>query len=324
MSQDSSHESQYEQLAGGTHRVTVRSSTEAAAPNADDHLQRMLGLPSTAIYKQSLREEMYHSASPHQGVLSTARTPFGSVATDLTDDTRITVDGLEMDIRQAVRIGIVQKRPDGTFTDGRTPAGPSRSAADLGLTHEDRSSEDGPTEGDMAFEAENVPMPLDPVSVQALAEVAREVTPMQLNDALSVFTASIARGTQEPDIAEIARRTGLDPEVAERHMKTLAAAYYVQAEDYFESKGVDFKDLAEVMLREDPRALAAAYAQAVRMQNPKAFERLLPRYKAAKGRPADPDVDRVMQLQRDTQQRPAGEYMNPEVTDEAKRRFRGY
>ena len=295
---------------GGVQRVTVRSArdSEMTSDRSAEALAKVDATQHTAFRKEQMRVNFSEMPNGLDGVLSTARTPWGTPTHEVDSKSVIEVEGISMQVREAERLGLVRKDASGQYRSlyapAQVPQGPRRRTdmddpmRNLFREEYERAPEGTPSvpeeaplsDGDRALIEEAGPKPfVDAADERALREIATAVTPEALGRGLEMYTRAIGEGREEIDLAALSQVTNLPPEQTEKLWTAVRDAYAKQAAAFMADKDIDYLDFVRVMRQTDPKALASMWATHVRTQNPSVYARYIGKYKADRGALANPD-----------------------------------
>lgn len=274
------------------HSNTITTATDASDGNVSRVLFSRDGGQSDQSGPRSLGQAPTKTHSSHstwndQGPM----TPWGSPAGELNEDTRISVGGMTVRVKEAMRLGLVSRNAAGhlQMNDEAVAQATAKAAAET----EEQAHETDPL----------APAPFASAEDEQLAvRAAGEVGPELMTIGLDQIVQALANGSQEVDIEALAETHGKDPAKLQQHLMAVTEALSRQAEKHVGTKhGISHAEMVREMLARSPRDVANAMRAHAMTQNPRAWDSLAERYRIVSKQKADDDAVSVFNQRREEQ-----------------------
>jgi hypothetical protein len=236
------------------------------------------------------------SSEGAQGVLATARTPYGSVARELTPSTIVEAAGISMRLQDAEAAGLVRRNEFGRYVEA--------SAVDHGQQQQAQAVEvkQHPTEGGDI--AEMKPELFTGEIESMLAGLVEGVPPQMVNQVLMDAALQAARtGSLDGlNLGDVVSKTGLSPENAKAFMQSSIALLSAQADHALQQLQCEPSEFVEWARRERPEAFKQALVQHVSVRSLAGYRNLAKDFLKS----TTPDADSLNRAGYETRMDPTG------------------
>jgi hypothetical protein len=208
---------------------------------------------------------------PASGVLATARHPqLGHAPAQLTDTTLVEIGGMQLQLKEAARLGFVHRDAQGNFSEiGSAP----RKGASASAVADPQPVEQPKQE---AADQDDGPQAFAPDSEALVAYLAKAVPP-ELQT--SIVQQVVEKGIDGLDL-KAASLTDLSPDQLRTTVDGVSRAFQAQADSWLHEQGFqDHSSFYEWAREQHPDKTAAAMRTFVASRNPKVFSGLLQAYR---------------------------------------------